>query len=100
MRSSSGSARVRNCSTSTQSSDDASHEEQLTAGAVRDMSNNPELSDPYFGFMHTMRGTIAYWQRTKLDLLSMFRALDPPTFFITLTAVDMSWPDLLYVLAC
>ena len=98
MRSSSGNARVRNRSTCRQSSDDASHEEQLTAGALRDMSNNPELSDSCFGFMHTMRGTIAYWQRTKLDLLSMFRTLGPPTFFITLTADDMNWPDLLYVL--
>ena len=99
MRSSSGNARVRNRSTCRQSSDDASHEEQLTAGALRDMSNNPELSDSCFGFMHTMRGTIAHWQRTKLDLLSMFRTLGPPTFFITLTADDMNWPDLLYVLA-
>ena len=77
---------------------DAPDEEQLTAGALRDMSNNPELSDSCFGFMHNMRGTIAYWQRTKLDLLSMFRTLGPPTFFITLTTDDMNWPDLLYVL--
>ena len=99
MRSSSGNARVRNRSTCRQSSDDVSHEEQLTAGALRDMSNNPELSDSCFGFMHTMRGTIAYWQRTNLDLLSMFTTLGPPTFFITLTADDINWPDLLYVLA-
>ena len=100
MRSSSGSARVRNRSVCRQcTSSDASDEEQLTAGALRDMSNNPELSDSCFGFMHNMRGTIAYWQRTKLDLLSMFHTLGPPTFFITLTADDMNWPDLLYVLA-
>ena len=49
--------------------------------------------------MHSMRGTIAYWKSTKLDLLAMFRTLGPPTFFITLTADDMNWPDLLYVLA-
>ena len=29
----------------------------------------------------------------------MFCTLGPPTFFITLTANDMNWPDLLYVLA-
>ena len=29
----------------------------------------------------------------------MFRTLGPPTFFIMLTADDMNWPDLLYVLA-
>ena len=34
-----------------------------------------------------------------MDLLAMFRTLGPHTFFITLTADDMNWPDLLYVLA-
>ena len=71
-------------------------EQQLTAGSLRDLLNNPELSDSCYGFMHNMRGTIAYWQRAKL---AMFRTLGPPTFFITLTADDMNWPDLLYVLA-
>ena len=31
-----------------------------------------------------------------MDLLAMFRTLGPPTFFITLTADDMNWPDLQY----
>ena len=96
---SSGNTRTRDHSGfSRQSSDNSSHEEaqQLTAGDLRDLSNNPELSDSCYGFMHNMRGTIAYWQRAKL---AMFRTLGPPTFFITLTADDMNWPDLLYVLA-
>ena len=46
-----------------------------------------------------MRGTIAYWQRAKLDLFAMFRTSGPPTFFITLSADDMNWPDLLTILA-
>ena len=99
---SSGNSQTRDCSGSRrQSRENASHEEeqQLTAGELRDLSNNPELSDSCYGFMHNMRGTIAYWQRAKLDLLVMFRTLGPPTFFITLTADDMNWPDLLYVLA-
>ena len=29
----------------------------------------------------------------------MFRTLGPPTFFITLSADDMNWPDLLAILA-
>jgi len=41
-----------------------------------------------------MRGTIAYWQRPKMDLLAMFRTLDPPNFIIMLTADDMNWLDL------
>ena len=34
-----------------------------------------------------------------LDLISMYRNLGPPTYFITLSADDMNWPDLMYVLA-
>ena len=64
LRSCSGNTRTSSRSVRRQSSDDASREEQqLTAGDLRDMSNNPELSDSCYGFMHNMRGTIAYWQR-------------------------------------
>ena len=69
---SSGNSQTGDCSGSRrQSRENASHEEeqQLTAGELRDLSNNPELSDSCYGFMHNMRGTIAYWQRAKLDLL-------------------------------
>jgi len=71
----------------------------LTAGQLRDVSDNPELSENCYAFLHNMRGTIAYWQRAKLDLFAMFRTLGPPTFFITLSADDMNWPDLLAILA-
>ena len=67
---SSGNSRTRDRSVSgRQSRENASHEEeqQLTAGDLRDLSNNPELSDSCYGFMHNMRGTIAYWQRAKLQ---------------------------------
>ena len=94
MRSCSVNTRTSSRSVRRQSSDDASREEQqVTAGDLRDMS------DSCYGFMHNMRGTIAYWQRAKMDLLPMFRILGPSTFFITLTADDMNWPDILYVLA-
>ena len=91
MRSCSGNTHTRSRSVHRQSPE----EQQLTAGDLRDISNNPELCDSCYGFMHNMRGTIEYWQRAKMDLLAMFRTLGPPTFFITLTAE----PDLLYVLA-
>ena len=75
MRSFSGNAHTRG--QHRQSSDDTSHEEQnLTAGDLRDMSNNPKLSDSCYGFMHNMRGTITYWQRTKIDLLRSYVCLE------------------------
>ncbi len=71
----------------------------LTAGHLRKVSDNPELSENCYAFLHNMRETIAYWQRAKFDLFAMFRTLGPPTFFITHSADDMNWPDLLTILA-
>ena len=99
---SSGYSRTRDRSgSSRQSHENPSHEEeqQLTASKLKDLSNNPELSDSCYGYMHNMRGSIAYWLRAKLDLMAMFRIRGPPAFFIMVTADDMNWPDLLYVLA-
>ena len=83
---------------SRQSCENASNEEeqQLTPGD-RDLSNNPELSDSCYGFIDNMRGTIAYWQSWTYWQCSERWVL--PTFFITLTADNKNWPDLLYVLA-
>ena len=64
-----------------------------------DAAENPEIEENCYAFMRNIRGTAAYWQRAKLDLISMFRTLGPPTYFITLSADDMNWPDLMYVLA-
>ena len=74
---------------------------RLTAGQllIDDLSENPELSDNCYAFMRNIRGTAAYWQRAKLDLFAMFRTLGPPTYFITLSADDMNWFDLMCVLS-
>ena len=74
---------------------------RLTAGQLLndDLSENPELSDNCYAFMRNIRGTAAYWQRAKLDLFAMFRKLGPPTYFITLSADDMNWFDLMCVLS-
>ena len=34
-----------------------------------------------------------------MDLLSIFKILSAPTYFVTLTADDINWPDLLFVFA-
>ena len=64
-----------------------------------DLNENPEIKENCYAFMRNIRGTAAYWQRAKLDLFAMFRTLGPPSYFITLSADDMNWPDLMYVLA-
>ena len=63
MRSFSGNVCTSSHTLCRQSSEYTSHKERLHAGDFRDMSNNPELSDSCYGFMHNMRDTIAYWGR-------------------------------------
>ena len=95
IRSSSGGRRPRNHLDQAQLQE---HDQQaLTAGDTS--SENPDLSENCFGFMRNILGSAAYWQRAKLDLFAMFRTLGPPTFFLTLSADDMNWTDLLYIIA-
>ena len=99
IRSSSGGRRPRNHLDQAQLQE---HDQQaLTAGDLLSdtSSENPDLSENCFGFMRNIRGSAAYWKRAKLDLFAMFRTLGPPTFFLTLSADDMNWTDLLYILA-
>ena len=49
--------------------------------------------------MHNLRGTAAYWQRCKLEVFAMIDTLGPPTWFLTLSADDIIWPDMLVLLA-
>ena len=45
-----------------------------------------------------IRSSAAYWQRAKLGLFVMFHTLGAPTFSLTLSAHDIRWTDLLYIL--
>ena len=71
----------------------------LTAGLLRGpLDDNPELRENCYSFMKDIRGTQAYWNSVKIQLFVMFRTLGPPTFFITLSADDNNWVDLMIVL--
>ena len=49
--------------------------------------------------MRDIRGTAAYWQSARIQLFAMLHTLGPSTFFITLSADDHHWKDLMVVLA-
>ena len=49
--------------------------------------------------MRDIRGIQAYWNSVKIQLFAMFRTLGPPTFFVTLSADDNNWVDLMIVLS-
>ena len=68
----------------------------LTAGQLRGrLDDNPHLRENCYSFMRDIRGTQAYWNSVKIQLYATFRTLGPPTFFITLSADDNNWTDLM-----
>jgi len=49
-------------------------------------------------YMKTLRGYSSYWQAVKADLMAFLRNLGEPTWFITLSARDLEWPDMINAL--
>ena len=73
----------------------------LTAGDLRStgVGENPDVRENCYSFMRDIKGTAAYWQSARIQLFAMLRTLGPPTFFITFSADDHHWKDLMVVLA-
>ena len=55
--------------------------------------------DKAYSFMKNIRGSPPYYQRTFYDLLAMIRQLGTPTWFFTLSAADLKWPDMIRTIA-
>jgi hypothetical protein len=49
-------------------------------------------------YMKSMRGYSSYWNSIKADLMAFLRNLGEPTWFITLSARDLEWPDMINAL--
>ena len=73
----------------------------INAGLIKDTQTMQQFvhRDYAFKFMKNIRGSPAYFQRTFYDLLGMIRQLDIPTWFLTLSAADMKWPDVIQSIA-
>ena len=73
----------------------------LTAYKVKNQTLMNEFicKDKAYRFMKNVRGSPAYYQRTFYDLLAMIRQLGTPTWFLTLSAADMKWPDMIATIA-
>ena len=79
---------VRKHTTWPQLSRSSSHNKQVHA-------INQNVLDSFYTFVREIRGTAGYWKRVLLDLLAKITTLGPPTWFITLSANDLHWPDLM-----
>ena len=74
---------------------------QFTAAQARDQNvlNQYVRKDKAYSFMKNIRGSPPYYQRTFYDLLAMIRQLGTPTWFFTLSAADLKWPDMIQTIA-
>ena len=74
---------------------------QFTAAQARDQTVLSQYvrKDKAYSFMKNIRGSPPYYQRTFYDLLAMIRQLGTPTWFFTLSAADLKWPDMIQTIA-
>ena len=74
---------------------------QFTAAQARDQTllNQYVRKDKAYSFMKNFRGSPPYYQRVFHDLLAMIRQLGTPTWFFTLSAADLKWPDMIQTIA-
>ena len=72
-----------------------------TAGAIRNQQVISDMiqKDYAYRFLKNVRGSPAYFQRVMYDVLGMIRQLGIPTWFLTLSAADMQWPDVIQTIA-
>ncbi len=73
----------------------------LTAGHLKnsDVVQQMIRSDDAYKFLKNVRGSPAYFQRVMYEVLAMIRQLGLPTWFLTLSAADMQWPDVIQTIA-
>ena len=74
---------------------------KITAGVVKDASKMRELvrADHAYKLFKNVRGSPAYYQTLFYEVLAMMRQLGLPTWFFTVSAADMQWPDLLQTIS-
>ncbi|MCG8076810.1 MAG: AAA family ATPase [Candidatus Thiodiazotropha taylori] len=73
----------------------------ITAGEARDpacMDKLVKLDEGYYIFRQ-LRNSPAYLEARKKDIFAMIRQLSLPTWFMSLSAADTRWSDLLKMLA-
>ena len=51
--------------------------------------------DNNFAFLKSIPNSVQYWVSKKKDLFAMIRQLGKPTMFLTMSANELQWPQLL-----
>lgn len=69
----------------------------VTAGMLKNVDevNRLAKTDQAYKMLKKVRGSPPYWQHQLYEVLAMVRALGKPTFFMTLSAADLHWREML-----
>ena len=75
--------------------------QKITAGDLKNTEKLNQLvqKDYAYRILKDVRGTPAYWQKVHHEVLAMIRQLGIPTWFLTLSAADMKWPEVIQIIA-
>ena len=74
---------------------------KITAGQLRNPAVVEQLlrNEQAYKFLKNIRGSPAYWQDQLYDVLAMLHMLSIPTWFLTLSAPDLHWPEMIQAVA-
>ena len=69
---------------------------EITASMLTDREEVKKLirRDEGYKFLAKIRGTPAYWEKSKKGVFAMIRQLGIPTFFVTFSAADRRWIEI------
>uniref|UniRef100_A0A3B3CJC3 ATP-dependent DNA helicase n=1 Tax=Oryzias melastigma TaxID=30732 RepID=A0A3B3CJC3_ORYME len=75
---------------------------RITSRMLRDKEEVEKLikNRDAIRFMQPLRGTPAYWEKTTKDLFAMIRQLGNPTWFLTVSAAELRWPEIIQAIKC
>ena len=77
------------------------HHQDINAGTLKNPETVHQLisNDEMFTTFKTIRGTPQYWKNMQLDMLAKIKLFGPYTFFITGSAAEFQWTEVIQVVA-
>ena len=71
--------------------------ESITAGLLCNPIALQQLvrNEQAYKFLKNVRGSPTYWQNKMYDVLAMLRSPSIPAWFLTLSAADLQWPEMI-----
>ena len=71
--------------------------ESIAAGLLHNPIALQQLvrNEQAYKFLRNVRGSPTYWQDELYNVLAVLRSLSIPTWFLTLSAADLHWPEMI-----